>query len=54
MFSLAFITLAVSAALSLATPAKRAPALEVSLTGMPSSHDMRCSLLTGFVTDSPG
>lgn len=54
MFSLAFITLAVSAALSLATHAKRAPALEVSLTGMPSPHDMRRSLPTGYMTDSPG
>ncbi|KAI0637529.1 Metalloprotease [Trametes polyzona] len=52
MFSLAFITLAVSAALSLATPAKRAPALEVSLTAPADVHSIDDIKVTAAVTNS--
>lgn len=39
MFSIALVTLGITAALSFATPAKRAPVLEVSLTGMSNAVD---------------
>ncbi|RDX48537.1 Metalloprotease [Lentinus brumalis] len=52
MFSLAFITLAVSAALSLATPAKRAPALEVSVTAPSQVHSIDDIKITAAVTNT--
>ncbi|EIW62196.1 Metalloprotease [Trametes versicolor FP-101664 SS1] len=52
MFSLAFITLAVSAALSLATPAKRAPALEVSLTAPANVNSIDDIKVTAAVTNT--
>ncbi|TFK85879.1 Metalloprotease [Polyporus arcularius HHB13444] len=52
MFSLALITLAVSAALSLATPAKRAPALEVSVTAPSQVHSIDDIKITAAVTNT--
>ncbi|RPD55117.1 Metalloprotease [Lentinus tigrinus ALCF2SS1-7] len=52
MFSLAFITLATSAVLSLATPAKRAPALEVSVTAPTEVHSIDDIKVTAAVTNT--
>ncbi|KAH9853269.1 Metalloprotease [Lenzites betulinus] len=52
MFSLAFATLAVSAALSFATPAKRAPALEVSLTAPTDVYSIDDIKVTAAVTNT--
>ncbi|KAI0763229.1 Metalloprotease [Irpex lacteus] len=52
MFSLALLTLALTSALSLATPAKRAPALEISLTAPTSVHSIDDIKVTAAVTNT--
>ncbi|KAH9887669.1 Metalloprotease [Cubamyces lactineus] len=52
MFPIALITLGITAALSLATPAKRAPALEVSLTAPTDVHSIDDIKVTAAVTNT--
>ncbi|KAI0771675.1 Metalloprotease [Trametes elegans] len=52
MFSLALVTLAISTALSFATPAKRAPALEVSLTAPADVRSIDDIKVTAAVTNT--
>ncbi|KAI0368404.1 Metalloprotease [Pilatotrama ljubarskyi] len=52
MFSLALVTLGITAALSFATPAKRAPALEVSLTAPTEVHSIDDIKVTAAVTNT--
>ncbi|KAI9060880.1 Metalloprotease [Trametes sanguinea] len=52
MFSLALVTLGITTALSLATPAKRAPALEVSLTAPTDVHSIDDIKVTAAVTNT--
>ncbi|KAI0773567.1 Metalloprotease [Fomes fomentarius] len=52
MFSIALVTLAISGTLSFATPAKRAPALEVSLTAPAEVHSIDDIKLTAAVTNT--
>ncbi|KAI0820698.1 Metalloprotease [Trametes gibbosa] len=52
MFPLAFAALAISAVLSFATPAKRAPALEVSLTAPADVHSIDDIKVTAAVTNT--
>ncbi|KAI0755056.1 Metalloprotease [Daedaleopsis nitida] len=52
MFSIALVTLAISGALTLATPAKRAPALEVSLKAPTEVHSIDDIKVTAAVTNT--
>ncbi|KAI0686138.1 Metalloprotease [Earliella scabrosa] len=52
MFSIALVTLAISGALSFATPTKRAPALEVSLTAPSEVHSITDIKVTAAVTNT--
>ncbi|KAI0773565.1 Metalloprotease [Fomes fomentarius] len=52
MFSIALVTLALSGALSFATPAKRTPALEISLTAPTEVHSIDDIKLTAAVTNT--
>ncbi|KAI0092870.1 Metalloprotease [Irpex rosettiformis] len=52
MFSLALITLALTSVVSFATPAKRAPALEISLSAPTSVHSIDDIKVTAAVTNT--